>query len=209
MPRSNNSTRKRRHSLSSPASLPPDSSSPDPPNHIAPSFGPLSDAHPSIRGMMKTNALNVIKAEICAFCTAHAPPKPARGPPHKQGHDENRSLKLCFGFGKEQGDAGRWFALCETCKNQSSYIQFKTPPLDYGVFYGLEYFFRIKDEIEKYAPPSSFSSLAKRPKKRSRVAAPSGDPLPSVVGAPPELPNNSAPTPAEATLPRYSTLIYL
>ncbi|KAF8162106.1 hypothetical protein BJ912DRAFT_1069018 [Pholiota molesta] len=142
MHRTSKGTQKRKHASLSPSpSALERSSSPDPPIRIAPSFGPLSDAHPSIQGRMKTNVLEVIKNEIHAFCKAHAPPKPARGPPHKLDHQEN-TLQLCYGFSRDQQSAGRWFS------------RYKTPPLDNGVFEGLKYYFKIMEEIMQFVPPS-------------------------------------------------------
>ena len=114
MPATGKSTKRKHTSLSSTStrqhSSPAPSSSPDPPLRISLSYGPLSDNHASIAGMLPTRALSVMKDEIRQLCTQLAPAKPRPGLPHKAGHVETASLHLCYGFGKDRTNAGRWYS---------------------------------------------------------------------------------------------------
>lgn len=104
MPPTEKSTKKRKFTPMAP------SSSPDPPLRIILSYGPLSDNHASVVGLLPTHALNVIKEELRQLCKQVAPAKPRRAPPHKAGHEETASLSLCYGFGRDRTNAARWFS---------------------------------------------------------------------------------------------------
>ena len=78
---------------------------------MPPYFSPLSADEPTLKGLSKYEALNLICCKIKHAIKQHAPPRPDRQLTHNPLYKETGPW-LCLGTGPlDQKDAGHWYQI--------------------------------------------------------------------------------------------------